>query len=31
MKSQDDEDLHNQILNELVLANDMAHQNRINQ
>lgn len=31
MNREADEDLHNQILNELVLANDMAHQNRINQ
>lgn len=30
MNREADEDLHNQILNELVLANDMAHQNRIN-
>lgn len=26
-----DDDLHNQILNELVLANDMAHKSKINQ
>lgn len=31
LQKKPDDDLHNQILNELVLANDMAHQSRINQ
>ena len=31
MQREADDDLHNQILNELILANDMAHKNRINQ